>query len=183
MKKLFLIAAGLLLSLPVVAAPMKLGDGYMGCQAPKTKQQTQKSVQLSASASGAQTPVTNTYLYGIDISGHQGTINWTQVKGAKDFALIKASEGYNFSDSYFVANRNGARSSGILRGFYHYARPDLGNSGTAEADSFVNIVGTFQSANCLCWTMSPSSPLLVMTIQTRSPGARPGWTRFMPRPA
>lgn len=95
------------------------------------------------------------YLYGVDVSSHQGTINWTAVKGAKDFALIKATEGCNWADPQWTTNRSGCRASGILRGFYHYARPDLGNTGTWEADSFVNLVGALQPGELLMLDYEP----------------------------
>ena len=59
---------------------------------------------------------------GIDVSFYQGTIDWSQVKGAGiKFAFIKASEG-NFTDTKFVTNWVSSKSVGIPRGAYHYFR-------------------------------------------------------------
>lgn len=58
-----------------------------------------------------------------------------------DFYLIKASEGYGYKDSALDSHFNAVKSAGKLYGFYHYARPDLGNTPEAEADWFLSLVG------------------------------------------
>ena len=58
--------------------------------------------------------------YGIDISHHQGPIDWVAV--AHDnvaFAYIKATEGSDFIDDRFATNWGAARAAGILTGAYH----------------------------------------------------------------
>lgn len=58
---------------------------------------------------------------GIDVSHHQGSIDWTRVAASGTaFAYIKASEGADFVDSEFVTNWRGARAAGIPRGAYHF---------------------------------------------------------------
>ena len=61
---------------------------------------------------------------GIDVSHHQGRIDWTAVKrdGIR-FAFIKATEGGDWTDPRFQRNWTSARQAGILRGAYHYYRP------------------------------------------------------------
>lgn len=65
---------------------------------------------------------------GIDVSNHQGNINWSQVAaaGAK-FSYAKASEGLNYTDSYFPTNNSGAKGNGLYAGAYSFGRPDQGN--------------------------------------------------------
>ena len=64
----------------------------------------------------------NTYK-GIDVSRHQGTINWTKVKAAGiKFAFLKATEGVNYTDPNFAANAQGATAAGIPIGVYHFLR-------------------------------------------------------------
>lgn len=58
-----------------------------------------------------------------------------------DFYLIKASEGNGYKDSALDTHFNAVKSAGKLYGFYHYARPDLGNTPEAEADWFLSLVG------------------------------------------
>ena len=59
--------------------------------------------------------------YGVDVSAHQGGINWRRV-AADDigFAYIKATEGGDFVDARFGANWAGAATAGVDRGAYHF---------------------------------------------------------------
>lgn len=58
---------------------------------------------------------------GIDISHHQGMIDWKTVdKNMVQFAFIKATEGENHKDSLFLENQTQARQNGIIAGAYHY---------------------------------------------------------------
>jgi GH25 family lysozyme M1 (1,4-beta-N-acetylmuramidase) len=77
-------------------------------------------------------------VYGVDVSGYQGTsIDWGAVHAAgRDFAFAKATEGTGFIDGSFAHNWSGMRAAGVLRGAYHFFRPSL--DGTAQADYFVN---------------------------------------------
>lgn len=61
---------------------------------------------------------------GIDVSHHQGPIDWTAVKrdGIR-FVFIKATEGGDWTDPRFQRNWTSARQAGLLRGAYHYYRP------------------------------------------------------------
>ncbi|MFI5593372.1 GH25 family lysozyme [Amycolatopsis sp. NPDC051758] len=75
---------------------------------------------------------------GIDVSNHQGTINWANVAaGGAKFAYAKVTEGVNFTDAYFAANYGGAKANGLYAGAYHFARPDR-SSGQAQADYFLD---------------------------------------------
>lgn len=58
---------------------------------------------------------------GIDVSHHQGVIDWRAVAGAGvDFAFIKATEGGDFSDTRFADNWQSAKKAGIVVGAYHF---------------------------------------------------------------
>lgn len=66
-------------------------------------------------------------LLGVDVSTHQGTVNWNTMKNdGVSFAFTKATEGVDFIDARFTQNMNGARNAGVLIGPYHYGRPDSG---------------------------------------------------------
>ena len=79
-------------------------------------------------------------LTGIDISKWQGAGFNLDVAG--DFVIIKATEGTGYVDPLCDKFYQQAKAKGLLKGVYHFARPDLGNSGAAEADYFVkNIKG------------------------------------------
>lgn len=73
-------------------------------------------------------------LRGIDISQWQNVGTSDQ---AADFVIIKATEGDGYTDPRCDAHYQDAKSKGKLLGVYHFARPDLGNSGRAEAEYFV----------------------------------------------
>jgi len=59
--------------------------------------------------------------YGVDVSAHQGEIDWQRVAADEiEFAYIKASEGGSFTDVRFRANWAGAAAAGLDRGAYHF---------------------------------------------------------------
>lgn len=65
---------------------------------------------------------------GIDIAAHQhpggAPIDWSDVKtDGQSFAFVKASEGGDWTNPYFVADANAASAAGLKVGAYHYARP------------------------------------------------------------
>ena len=93
-------------------------------------------------------------LLGVDVSQHQGSIQWEQVHGAGyRFAIVKSSEGQDFIDpsdgNAGAANdarldRLRARCREIRRrdlslGVYHYLRPRPGRTGDVEADWAVKV--------------------------------------------
>lgn len=60
-------------------------------------------------------------VWGIDVSHHQGDIDWQLLKSEKlAFAYIKATEGGDFKDPRFHTNWEEASRSGIARGAYHF---------------------------------------------------------------
>lgn len=78
-------------------------------------------------------------IQGIDVSHHQGPIDWRRLPGeGVDFAYIKATEGGDFRDSAFAANWAGARSAGVARGAYHFFT--LCRPGADQAANFIATV-------------------------------------------
>ena len=78
-------------------------------------------------------------MQGIDISHHQGVIDWAQLPGqGVDFAYIKASEGGDHRDRLFAANWAGAAQAGITRGAYHFFT--LCRPGRDQAANFIAAV-------------------------------------------
>ena len=61
---------------------------------------------------------------GIDISHHQGKINWKKVARHKDlqFVYIKATEGGTYQDPRYKHNLKKARRRGLKVGSYHFMR-------------------------------------------------------------
>lgn len=83
-------------------------------------------------------------VYGIDVSHHQGDINWKKVKlmvsnnRRVSFAFIKATEGITRQDRHFSKNWKACRKEGIIRGAYHFYYPsrDAGK----QAENFIKQV-------------------------------------------
>ncbi|MES2442919.1 MAG: GH25 family lysozyme [Pseudomonadota bacterium] len=76
---------------------------------------------------------------GIDVSRHQGLIDWeTVARQSVDFAYIKASEGGDLRDWRFEENWRGADRVGIARGAYHFFT--LCTPGDAQAANFIAAV-------------------------------------------
>ena len=60
-------------------------------------------------------------IHGIDVSRHQGTIDWQAVaRAGTRFAFIKATDGGDHLDPRFHENWRKAREAGIPRGAYHF---------------------------------------------------------------
>ena len=58
---------------------------------------------------------------GIDVSSHNGNINWNSVKNdGVEVVIIKATEGVDFVDSMVNQHYTGAKSVGLNVGFYHF---------------------------------------------------------------
>lgn len=73
---------------------------------------------------------------GIDVSHHQGTIDWGKVAGdtCVKFVYIKATEGSTYVDSLYEVNINGARKAGLKVGSYHFLTSS--STVTAQFDNF-----------------------------------------------
>ena len=86
---------------------------------------------------------TGNYIYGIDVSEYQGFIDWKNIdkinEGKKiDFVMIRASAGDNHRDRYFTTNWRESGKNNILRGAYHYFRPN--ENSTLQANNFIKNV-------------------------------------------
>ncbi|MDH3232700.1 MAG: glycoside hydrolase family 25 protein [Alphaproteobacteria bacterium] len=76
---------------------------------------------------------------GIDISHHQGAIDWDALKRREvRFVYLKASEGGDHVDTRFAENWRAARRAGIARGAYHFFT--LCKPGIAQAHNFMRTV-------------------------------------------
>ena len=63
---------------------------------------------------------------GIDVSHYQGRIDWDRVAREDNvkFVYIKATEGSDLVDEYYMRNLYGAKRVGIPVGVYHFYRPN-----------------------------------------------------------
>ena len=91
---------------------------------------------IIAAAGGWWTPWAARYIQGVDVSWHQGAIDWRAL-AADDvaFAYIKATEGADHVDPRFAFNWQHAGASGLHRGAYHYFT--LCQPGARQAANFI----------------------------------------------
>lgn len=78
-------------------------------------------------------------LSGLDISKHNRAMKDVDALNDFDFIIMKATEGATFRDSS-LQYYNYALADNMLKGFYHFARPDRGNSAKSEASNFVTTI-------------------------------------------
>lgn len=79
---------------------------------------------------------------GIDVSSHQGSIDWSAVANEAQFAYMKATEGTDYTDDSFSSYYQGSYDAGLIRGAYHFALPDR-SSGAEQAKFFVDNGGAW----------------------------------------
>ena len=89
-----------------------------------------------------------TKVKGIDVSRHQGTIDWNKVKAAGvDFAIIRVAyrtyqdSGNLFVDQMAKQNIQGAKNAGIKVGVYIYSQAVSVPEGIEEADYIIDQLG------------------------------------------
>lgn len=87
---------------------------------------------------GWRPPLEEGERYGIDVSSHQGSIDWGRVADdGIEFAYVKATEGGDFVDERFGANWEGAAAAGLDRGAYHFFT--LCTAGDVQARHFLAV--------------------------------------------
>jgi lysozyme len=80
---------------------------------------------------------------GFDVSEYQGEINWEQTYHIEEafelsYVFIRATAGENRIDSRFEENWKGAKARQLIRGAYHYYRPN--ENSIEQATNFINNV-------------------------------------------
>ncbi|WP_076237059.1 GH25 family lysozyme [Clostridium botulinum] len=76
---------------------------------------------------------------GIDISMHNGTVNFSAVKSSGcNIVIIKATEGVDYVDPCLNQHYNGAKAQGLNIGFYHFMSEKT--SPTQQAVDFWNTI-------------------------------------------
>ncbi|WP_343343699.1 GH25 family lysozyme [Terrisporobacter petrolearius] len=90
-------------------------------------------------------PSNSTAVKGIDVSYHQGNINWNKVKnsGVK-FAIIRGGSGTK-EDSKFKANIEGALNAGIEVGVYWFSNAYTVNSAKDEAQKCMEVISPYKN--------------------------------------
>lgn len=81
---------------------------------------------------------------GIDVSHHNGVVNWKQVAAdGYKFVYLKLTEGKSYVDNTTYNNYIAAKNAGLRVGFYHFAHPD--NDPIAEVDFFLKKLGDMKA--------------------------------------
>lgn len=79
---------------------------------------------------------------GFDVSEYQGKIEWAKIDSIDaypiDYVFIRATAGKDKVDSRFKQNWQAAKNSHLLRGAYHYYRPN--ENSIEQADNFIKTV-------------------------------------------
>ena len=74
--------------------------------------------------------------HAIDVSTHQGEIDWQRVSAdGIGAAMIKATEGNDYTDPQFETNWAQAAEAGVQRGAYHFFT--LCSPGAEQAENFL----------------------------------------------
>jgi lysozyme len=81
--------------------------------------------------------------FGFDVSEYQGEINWKEIDSVEHkfplhFVFIRATAGKDKVDSWFKTNWNSTKKHHLIRGAYHYYRPN--ENSIAQADNFIRTV-------------------------------------------
>lgn len=85
-------------------------------------------------------------MWGIDVSHHQGQIDWEKVKESNPaFVIVKATESVFHKDTKFKINIESANSHNIPVGAYHFFSYRF--SGKRQADHFLKTIG--DEADCI----------------------------------
>lgn len=100
----------------------------------------------------------STKLSGIDVSKHQGVIDWGKVKasGKVDFAIIRAgyrgyTEGKIYEDTQFLNNVKGAYNNGIKIGLYFYSSAVNKAEVIEEANYVLNLINKYGIKNSITY--------------------------------
>jgi GH25 family lysozyme M1 (1,4-beta-N-acetylmuramidase) len=78
---------------------------------------------------------------GPDVSDHQPSVDWRAVQAAgHGIGIAKASEGLSWRSRTFPRRWGAIAEAGLIRGAYHFARPQPGRTGREEAEAFLRVV-------------------------------------------
>ncbi len=81
----------------------------------------------------------------IDVSEHNGFINWEAVKKAGiNYAIIRDGYGTSHVDNYFVRNMKGAIAQGIHIGIYHFSYALSAEGAKAEAEYVLRLIKQYK---------------------------------------
>ncbi len=93
--------------------------------------------------SGGSSGSSNTTKFGIDVSAHQGTIDWDTVAPQIDFAILRVGYGSDYTnqdDSQWANNVAACERLGIPYGVYLYSYADTAAKAASEAQHVIRLL-------------------------------------------
>lgn len=75
---------------------------------------------------------------GLDVSNHQGDIDWSLVPDDYEFVIVKATEGDDFVDKSYLLNAEKIKATSRLLGAYHFFH--FNYKGKHQAENFITTV-------------------------------------------
>ena len=94
----------------------------------------------------------------VDVSSYT-TVDWAAYSTWSSMVAMKSSEGAGYVDPAFSSHRAGALQAGINSiWYYHFSRPDLGNSPIDEANSQYRTVGAIRPQDCIVLDFEAQDP-------------------------
>lgn len=144
-------------------------DGVFGFATESILKQFQSDHKLSADGIAGVNTLTvihdllrSSLVYGIDVSHHNGLINWNKVPFNQiSFVYCKASQGRSFKDSLMATYFNELQRLHILRGAYHFFT-FMGVSAKEQANNFLSAK--------IDWNSEEVLPPVLDTEWQQSPG-------------
>jgi GH25 family lysozyme M1 (1,4-beta-N-acetylmuramidase) len=134
---------------------------------------------VSLGQEAAETAEDLRLISGIDVSHHNGDIDYEKVRAAgNEFVFAKATQDNDFIDPMFVTNMARARAAGLAAGGYHFF--DYTLDGRDQADHFIDrleLAGALEGAlppvvDVECWAPIGSSIHAVSAARLRDFVAR-----------
>lgn len=84
-------------------------------------------------------------IIGIDVSEHNGALDWAAIKKAGiGFAIIRTGYGVSHTDNYFKRNMEGALAQGIPVGIYHFSYALNAAGAKAEAEYVLKLIQPYK---------------------------------------
>lgn len=84
-------------------------------------------------------------VYGIDVSEHNGKLDWAKIKASGiSFAIIRSGYGVSHKDTQFENNMKGALAQGIPVGIYHFSYALDTAGARKEADYVISLLKPYK---------------------------------------
>ena len=91
-------------------------------------------------------------IHGIDVSQHQGSIDWRKVKASGiQFAMLRAGYGANTVDGEFERNARGCMEAGIPCGVYWFSYAYTPEMARREAEKCISVIREYKVQYPVCY--------------------------------